>query len=327
VRQSDVALGRLAEVNLRDVWKSEPYDFTPWLAEPENLQFLAESLELPGFELVRTEHPVDAYSADIVCKIVDSDHFVLIENQLEKTDHVHVGQILTYAAKFDARVIVWIAQKFTEAHRAALDWLNYISDDQYGFFGVEVRAVRIGASDIAPLFNVVAKPNEWTKPERVDAVKQDGLTEWHVQNIEFWNAMDAALETRGLVQRRVKKEVKGSNLWIPLSTDGSVYIVCYRAMSGKPRVGCYLGIYGTLMPHYSQVLRTVDRTANNPPLSTGEWSLNEKGTVDSFSLPFTMIDQRGDAELIGCLVDQVNLLASLFLGPTKEAQSIMRGEA
>jgi hypothetical protein len=320
-----MALGRLQEVNLREVWKSEPYDFTPWLAEPENLQFLAESLELPGLELVRTEHPVDAYSADIVCKIVDSDHFVLIENQLEKTDHVHVGQILTYAAKFDARVIVWIAQKFTEAHRAALDWLNYISDDQYGFFGVEVRAVRIGASDIAPLFNVVAKPNEWTKPERIDAIKQEGLTDWHVQNIQFWNAVDAALEVRGLVKRRVKKEVKGSNLWIPLSTDGSVYIVCYRALSGKPRIGCYVGIYGSEMQHYSRALRDVDLTASDLRLSSGEWSLNEKRTVDSFSLPVTMIEQRSDGELVECLVDQVNLLASAFLGPTKDAQSTKQG--
>jgi hypothetical protein len=308
-------------VNLRDVWKSEPYDFTPWLAEPENLQFLAESLELPGFELVRTEHPVDAYSADIVCKILDTDHFVLIENQLEKTDHVHVGQILTYAAKFDARVVVWIAQKFTEAHRAALDWLNYISDDQYGFFGVEVRAVRIGASDIAPLFNVVAKPNEWTKPERVAAAKQDDLTDWHVQNIEFWNKVDASLETRGLVKRRVKKEVKGSNLWIPLSTDGSTYIVCFRALSGKPRVGCYIGVYGTLMPHYSQILRAVDLSVSHPALINGVWTLNAKGTVDSFSLPTTPIDEKSEAEVVECLVEQVNLLASAFLEPTREAQA------
>jgi hypothetical protein len=316
-----MALGRLEEVNLREVWKSEPYDFTPWLAEPENLQFLAESLELPGLELVRTEHPVETFSADIVCKIVDTDQFVLIENQLEKTDHVHVGQILTYAAKFDARVVVWIAQKFTEAHRAALDWLNLISDDQYGFFGVEVRAVRIGNSDVAPLFNVVAKPNEWTKPERVAAVKQDALTDWHLQNIEFWNAMDAALQGRGLVQRRVKKEVRGSNFWIPLSSDGSVYIVCYRALSGKPRVGCYIGIYGTQMPHYAAALRAVDLTACDPAILAGNWTLNNKETVDSFNLPATVIDEKSDLSITEHLVDQVNLLSSAFLQPVAAAQA------
>jgi len=90
-----MALGRLEQVDLRSVWKSEPYDSTPWLAEAENLQFLSECLELPGLELVRTEHPVDNFSADIVCKVVDTDKFVLIENQLQKTDHIHIGQILT----------------------------------------------------------------------------------------------------------------------------------------------------------------------------------------------------------------------------------------
>ncbi|MEQ8738946.1 MAG: hypothetical protein RID59_10345, partial [Hoeflea sp.] len=236
-------LGRLKEVDLRDVWKSEPNDFTPWLAEPENLQFLADSLELPGLELIRTEHPVESFSADIVCKIIDTDHFVLIENQLEKSDHMHVGQILTYAAKFDARIIVWVAQKFTEAHRAALDWLNDISADRYGFFGVEIRAVKIGESDVAPLFDVVAKPNEWTKPETISGAKRAELSEENMENIEFWNQIDDELEKRGKIQRKIKKEVKGTNLWIPISSDGSVYIVLYRALSGTARVGVYLGIY------------------------------------------------------------------------------------
>lgn len=96
-------IGRLTPLDLREVWSSEPYSFTPWLADPENLQFLADSLDLPGLELVRTEHPVDSFSADIVAKIVDTDHFVLIENQLERTDHTHLGQVLTYAPRFDAK--------------------------------------------------------------------------------------------------------------------------------------------------------------------------------------------------------------------------------
>lgn len=315
-----MALGRLEEVDLRTVWKSEPYDFTPWLAEPENLQFLAESLEIPGLELVRTEHPVDSFSADIVCKVVDSDHYVLIENQLERTDHVHIGQILTYAAKFDAKVIVWIAQRFTEAHRAALDWLNHISGDQYGFFGVEVRAVRIGKSDVAPLFDVVASPNEWTKPETVAAMRQAELSEQHRKNIDFWNKLDTALEERGQVKRKIKKEVKGSNLWLPLTTDGSIYIVCYRAMSGKPRVGAYLGIYGELMPYYEDQLKTVDLANAPEDIREGRWVHNEKGTVANLSLSAYPIEGTTESQLVDWMVNRVNSLASIFKTPATLAQ-------
>jgi hypothetical protein len=234
-------LGRLEEVDLRSVWSSEPYDFTPWLAEGTNLQFLAESLDLPGLELVRTEHPVDSYSADIVCVIVGTNDYVLIENQLEKTDHPHLGQLLTYAAKFDARAVVWVAKNFTGAHRAALDWLNKTTSSDYGFFGVEVRAVKIGDSAPAPLFDVVARPNEWTKPQVITSTSEVTVTEAHDQNILFWAEVDAALEKKGGIQRRVKKSVKGSNLWIPLSNDSSVYIVVFRSISQGIQLGAYLG--------------------------------------------------------------------------------------
>jgi len=314
-------LGRLEEVNLREVWKSEPYDFTPWLAEAENLQFLADSLELPGLQLVRTEHPVDSFSADIVCKVIDTDSFVLIENQLEKTDHVHAGQILTYAAKFDARIIVWIAQRFTEAHRASIDWLNHITDDQYGFFGVEVRAVRIGTSDVAPLFDVVAKPNEWTKPKAAGAAKQAELSDYNLANINFWNLFDAALDDDGKIKRRIKKEVKGPNFWIPLSSDGAVYLVCFRSMSGNPRVGCYLAIYGEQLQHYSEALKGLNPQVASETLSSGTWALNSKGSVETFSLPSIPITQESQANVIETLVARVNALASVFSDPVLKAQA------
>ncbi len=315
-----MALGRLEQVDLRSVWKSEPYDFTPWLAEAENLQFLSECLELPGLELVRTEHPVESFSADIVCKVVDTDQYVLIENQLEKTDHIHIGQILTYAAKFDAKIIVWIAQRFTEAHRAAVDWLNHISGDQYGFFGVEVRAVRIGTSDVAPLFDVVAKPNEWTKPETIATARQADLSAEHQKNIEFWNLVDAALDENGLVQRKIKKEVKGTNLWLPVTSDGSVYIVCYRAMSGKPRVGAYLAIYGEAMPFYSNALQTIDISGLPEDLIDGRWGQNDKGTVASFNASSFPIEGQDQSAVVDWIVRRVNALASAFMEPARQAQ-------
>jgi len=87
---------------------------------------------------------------------------VLIENQLERTDHTHLGQLLTYASGLEAVTIVWIAERFTEEHRSTLDWLNKITDESFRFFGLEVELWRIGNSPAAPKFNLVSKPNEWS---------------------------------------------------------------------------------------------------------------------------------------------------------------------
>src|SRR5438477_3647796 len=117
------SLGRLERVDLRSIWTNEARDFTPWLATEENLKLLSEAI---GMELTleTVERGVGPYSADIVCKDPACDAWVLIENQIEKTDHSHLGQLLTYTAGVNASTVVWISSRFTEEHRAALDWLN-----------------------------------------------------------------------------------------------------------------------------------------------------------------------------------------------------------
>lgn len=176
------SLGRLEKVNLRDVWSGEATEFTPWLAEKENLDLLGDTLSMV-LELEAQEKDVGSYSADIFCKNTADDSWVVIENQLEKTDHSHLGQILTYAAGLSAVSIVWIAQKFTDEHRAALDWLNEISSENAQFFGLEIEVWRIGGSQPAPKFNIVAKPNNWTRSEKS---RVQGLTPNKELQLEFW---------------------------------------------------------------------------------------------------------------------------------------------
>lgn len=160
---SDVQLGRLVRVDLREAWQDEAAHFTPWLAEPENLELLGDALGI-GLELEATEQSVGPFAADILCKDPMRDQWVLIENQLEQTDHTHLGQIITYAAGLNAVTVIWIASKFVEQHRAALDWLNEITAEGTDFFGVEVELWRIGESSaVAPKFNIVSKPNAWSK--------------------------------------------------------------------------------------------------------------------------------------------------------------------
>lgn len=155
-------LGRLERVDLREVWTGEASGFTPWLASEENLALLGEIIGV-DLDLDAIERWVGPFRADIVCKDTTTGAWVLIENQLERTDHTHLGQLLTYAAGLKAVTIVWIAQHFTEEHRAALDWLNEVTHESVNFFGLEIEVWKIGDSARAPKFNVVCQPNEWVK--------------------------------------------------------------------------------------------------------------------------------------------------------------------
>ena len=141
-------------------------------------------------ELEAQEKNVGPFRADILCKDTASGNWVLIENQLERTDHTHLGQLLTYAAGLKAVTIVWIANLFTEEHRAALDWLNEITDSRFNFFGLEIELWKIGNSQVAPKFNIVCKPNDWSKTvaEAAAIVESEALTETKQLHLQYWTA-------------------------------------------------------------------------------------------------------------------------------------------
>src|SRR5215831_18862134 len=192
------SLGRLERVELRDIWLSEASDFTPWLARKENLDILGETLGI-DLELEAQERPVGPFRADILCKDIGTDRWVLIENQLERTDHVHLGQLLTYASGLEAVTIVWIAARFTEEHRSTLDWLNRITDESFRFFGLEVELWRIGTSPAAPKFNIVSKPNEWSHSVATAArvIDEAELSETRQLQQRYWTTFNLKLDTIG----------------------------------------------------------------------------------------------------------------------------------
>lgn len=179
-------LGRLQRVkDLREVWASESSAFTPWLAE--NIDVLQDVLGM-SLSVVTTEVTVGEFRLDI--QAVDDDgRTVIIENQLEATNHLHLGQSLVYAAGLDAAAVVWIATRFREDHRSALDWLNERTDSNIGFFGVEVSVVQIGDdSTRAPVFTVVSKPNKWQKAIKSPATSDPESTNpLNAERQEFFN--------------------------------------------------------------------------------------------------------------------------------------------
>lgn len=185
-----MSLGRLKRIDLRTAWLNESTAFTPWLAQEENLALVAEAIGME-LELEAQEQRVGPFRADVLCKDVATNDWVLIENQIEPTDHCHLGQLLTYAAGLQAVTIVWIARSIREEHRAALDWLNEITDDRFNFFGLEIELWQIGESPVAPKFNVVCKPNDWSKnvQEGARGLAAVGGSATASTYLEYWTAL------------------------------------------------------------------------------------------------------------------------------------------
>lgn len=193
-----ITLGQLQKVELlRNAWPDEARDFTPWLARSEHIKLLGDAINL-DLEVEGQEQCVGRFSADILCKDTATGNWVLVENQLERTNHRHLGQLLTYAAGLDAVTIVWIAARFTDEHRAALDWLNKATREGIDFFGLEVELWQIGDSEIAPKLNVVSSPNDWT--DRVKTAKETAflpLTPAKKLQLDFWLSFREYLNTQG----------------------------------------------------------------------------------------------------------------------------------
>ena len=194
----EIDVTNLTPVNIRDVWPDEAADFTPWLGD--NLHLLGQALGL-DLELVETEAPTGSFSLDVLATDTGRRCTVIIENQLDRTDHDHLGKMLTYASGHNADVAVWISREMRDEHRQAIDWLNQRTGTDTEFYGVEVRAVRIDQSRPACLFDVVARPNE-TRKAVVDRGRPE-QTEDREQNRLFWEGvLDQLRDDHGLTNRR-----------------------------------------------------------------------------------------------------------------------------
>ena len=252
---SIVPLGRLEPVSLRTAWPDEAQNFTPWLSEDANLALLGEILGLQ-LELEAVEKSVESFAADILAKEINSDRWVLIENQICPTDHKHLGQLLTYAAGLDARTIIWIAESFREPHRAALDFLNRATTEEFAFFGVQIELFRIGESAYAPSFSVVVKPNNWSKQaQTAKQVAQESLSPAQLLSREFWSQLITRAGTAYppvAVRSPYKTSWQAGERMFSNSDFYSDANAAFTA-SGKLRVEIYLG--GTLAKRAFQFLR------------------------------------------------------------------------
>lgn len=231
-------LSKLERVPLREAWKHEANDFTPWLAEEDNLNTLADALGLSELALVATEHWVGEFKLDILC--TSGEEQVIIENQLEKTNHTHLGQILTYAAGTGAKKVIWVAESFRPEHVAALDFLNQNTTDDLNFFAVEVELWRIGDSPLAPKFEVVAKPNEWAKTGREQAKVAAHATPAKQRQLRLWQAL---VDKVAAEAPQIKPQKPKPQHWLNISIGRSGFNLNPTASHKDNRLGVEVYIH------------------------------------------------------------------------------------
>ncbi len=188
-------LGKLQEVDIRKLWNHEQYDFSEWLSKAENLELLNEAIGLT-LNQVEREVYVGAYRCDLVGTDETTGDKVIIENQLEISNHDHLGKIITYASGLDAKVIVWIVKEAREEHRSAIEWLNNNTPEKLSFFLIEIHAYQIGDSLCAPKFEIVEKPNGFIKNAKTQAGSGD-YNRSQGERIEFWTRFNEVLAERG----------------------------------------------------------------------------------------------------------------------------------
>ena len=211
------ALEMLEEVkDLRTVWPHEALDFTPWLAEDINLALLANEL---GIEMTadETESPVGDFNVDIVATEVGTGKKVIIENQLEDTNHDHLGKLITYASGKGAATIIWIVKHAREEHRAAIEWLNNHTDDEVGFFLCEIHLYRIGSSKPAIKFEIIEKPNDWTKTVK----RKDSTNPREQFRLEYWQEFNKYAFADAQFSRTFNRRKPTTDHWMNLSIGSS----------------------------------------------------------------------------------------------------------
>lgn len=237
-------LSKLERVPLRDYWKHEAGDFTPWLAEADNLNALADVLGLSELVCVATEHWVGDFKLDILC--TDGDDQVVVENQLQETDHKHLGQILAYAAGIEAKKVIWVAESFRPEDASALQFLNDNTTEDLSFFGVGIELWRIGDSPLAPKFEVVVKPNDWVKSGRERARAASSASPIKQLQQKFWGALIQKLQKSA---PQIRPQKPRPQHWLNNSIGRSGFGLNITANTRDERLGVELWMPGAEAKH------------------------------------------------------------------------------
>jgi len=260
-----MALSKLKKVNLREEWQHEATDFTNWLAQDENLQLLSEEIGI-DISLIQTEACVGKFAMDILAEEENSGRKIVIENQLETTNHDHLGKIITYASGFDAEIIIWIVKDVRDEHKQAVDWLNEHTDDKINIFAIRMELWQIGDSLYAPKFHVVSKPNDWAKAVKKSTTQSD-LSARRLMQLEFWTQFKEYVASNNSTLRMRKAYPQH---WYDISIGNSKSHLALVVDADSEEIRCDLYISDS-KPLFKVLLDNKDAIEAKLPAHQLEW--------------------------------------------------------
>jgi len=229
-------LAKLQKIDLRDVWGIEP-DFTNWLAQKENLDLLGEEIGV-DIKIIKTEANVGNFKVDILAEEESSGRKIIIENQLEDTNHDHLGKIITYASGYDAEIIIWVVRDVREEHQRAVEWLNEHTDEKTGYFLIKVELWQIEGSKPAPKFDVLVSPNEWAKAIKASPAGGE-LSDTKLQQLDFWTKFKGFVRAK---DTRIRLQTPRPQHWYDVSMGSSEAHVALTINSRENLLGCEIYI-------------------------------------------------------------------------------------
>lgn len=247
---STVTLSRLEEItDLRTVWPHEALDFTPWLSREDNMTLLANAVGL-DITVEETESSVGDFNVDIFASETGTDRKIIIENQLEDTDHEHLGKLITYASGKSADVVIWVVKRAREEHKSAIEWLNSHTDDKIGFFLCEIKLYRIGDSAPAVKFEVVEKPNDWVR----EVKKSELSTETQQRRYEYWVAFQDYAFRNAAFAKEFKRRKGSTDHWLNFFIGTSKCLISVTQVRNRNELNVCLYI-----PNDMELYKTLEK--------------------------------------------------------------------
>lgn len=230
-------LGKIKKIELREGWKHEANDFTRWMSQEENLALLGDEV---GFDikLIQTEAKVGSFNVDILAEEENTGNKIVIENQLEVSDHDHLGKVITYASGYNAKIIIWVVKDVREEHRNAIDWLNENTNEEIGFYLLKIELWQIEDSLPAPKFEIICKPNDWAKTIK-SVSESTELTDTKIKQLEFWDAFKNFAKQNNTSLRFQKSYPQH---WTNISIGSSECLVSLTINSRDKQFGCEIYI-------------------------------------------------------------------------------------
>lgn len=302
-----MTLGTLTKVNdLRSVWPHEANNFTKWLVQDNNLKLLSDTIGI-GIEFEDRESSVGDFSVDIFAKEEGTNKNIIIENQLEDTDHDHLGKIITYASGKDAAYIIWIVKNARDEHRNAIEWLNKHTDEEVSFFLLEIELWQIDNSNLAPKFNIVESPNNWAKEIKND---KEGISAIKSMQLLFWEKFKEYASSNQDFTKKFSLRKAHPHQWYDISIGTTQCHISLTINTKKNTInaGIYINDNKDLYNNFYDNRDKIEKILNN----NLHWNEGNKDGRFFISKSVNILDNNNWEECFQWFCDNINILYDVY---------------